>query len=329
MQNREEKDVPAGYPVPLLVVVGELNIDLILENINQLPETGKERIARSMTFTLGSSSAILASNASMLGLNVGFVGRVGVDPFGDYAVNSLDESGVDTRHIIKTESVSTGVTAIYTYQNDRGMLTYPGAMENLVLNDIPWDYLSKAKHLHLSSYYLQSGLRPSCKELFKKAKEIGLTTSLDTNWDPEEKWESDVLDVLPYVDVFLPNDQEALLISGENDLDQALAMMSERADIVIATCGADGILARQGNTKYSLPGLPVTPVDAVGAGDSFNAGFLNQYIKGNNLEECLHSGLVTSAFSTLSSGGTLAFKDREHFGRFQNQMKEHLKNVLK
>ncbi|MEX0772503.1 MAG: carbohydrate kinase family protein [Balneolales bacterium] len=311
-----------------LIVVGELNIDLILDNVNKLPELGKERIAQAMTLTLGSSSAILASNASNLGLDVGFVGRIGDDTFGKYAVNSLDESGVDTQHIIKTEGVATGVTAIYTFQDDRGALTYPGAMEELVIQDIPWGYVKQAKHLHLSSFYLQTGLRPSCKDLFKKAKELGLTTSLDTNWDPEEKWGADVLDVLSFVDVFLPNDQEALLISGEKNLDKALSSLSERAGIVIATCGAEGVKARQGNKSYSLPGLPVVSVDAVGAGDSFNAGFLAQYLKGNPIKECLQSGLLVSAFSTSASGGTAALKNQGEFARFKMAMGKHSKKDL-
>ncbi|MEX0686357.1 MAG: carbohydrate kinase family protein [Balneolales bacterium] len=313
---------------PELVVVGELNIDLILDKVNQLPEIGKERIAQSMTLTLGSSSAILASNASMLGLHVGFVGRVGVDPFGSYAVNSLQKSGVDTGQIIDTVGVATGVTAIYTYHNDRGMVTYPGAMEHLVLEDIPWQYLKQAKHLHLSSYYLQTGIKPSCKELFKKAKEFGLTTSLDTNWDPEEKWGKDVYEVLSYVDVFLPNDKEALFISGENDLELAMESLSDYAGTVIVTCGAEGIRAQQGSMKYSIPGLPVDPIDAVGAGDSFNAGFLNMYIKGKPLIECLNYGILASAYSTLGSGGTSAFMDIEKFSSFKNKMNKYLKNNI-
>ncbi|MEX2640077.1 MAG: carbohydrate kinase family protein [Balneolales bacterium] len=308
---------------PVMVVVGELNVDLILEEINQLPEIGKERIAKGMTLTLGSSSAILASNASMLGLDVGFIGRIGRDAFGELALRSLQDSRVDTRHIIETEGLTTGVTTIFTHRNDRGMLTYPGAMESLVLDDIPWDYLHQAKHLHLSSYYLQSGLRPSCKELFRRAKQLGLSTSLDTNWDPEEKWGKDVLDVLPYIDIFLPNDHEARLISGKNDLDAALEFLSQRAGIVVATCGAEGVRAQQGDQKLSLPGLPVRPVDAVGAGDSFNAGFLNRYLGGEKLEDCLHYGLLTGAFSTLGSGGTSAFRDRDHFRRFSREMNAH------
>ncbi|MEX0779290.1 MAG: carbohydrate kinase family protein [Balneolales bacterium] len=324
MQNDSRKNISPSISTPKLVVIGELNIDLIMYNVNQLPEIGKERIAQDMTLTLGSSSAILASNTSMLGLEVGFIGRIGHDDFGTYAVKSLDESGVDTQYVIKTKGIATGVTIIYTFQNDRGMLTYPGAMEKLVYQDIPWDYLSQAQHLHLSSFYLQTGIRPSSKDIFKKAKELGLTTSLDTNWDPEDKWGTDILDTLDYVDVFLPNDQEAMMISGENNLEQALSSLSERAGLVVATCGSEGVKARQDKETYSIPGLPVVPVDAVGAGDSFNSGFLKEFINGSSIEECLYSGLLTGAYSTQDAGGTTAFKDMDKFMRFKKDMVSHL-----
>ena len=158
---------------PPLIVVGELNVDLILERVNALPELGKERVAEGMTLTLGSSSAILAANAAAMGLPVAFVGRVGVDAFGAYVVDRLRARGVDTRHVLDTPGEATGLTAIYTYGDRRGMLTYPGAMAALTLDDLPWEAIRTARHLHLSSYYLQTGLRPDCAALFRRAREAG------------------------------------------------------------------------------------------------------------------------------------------------------------
>lgn len=302
--------------VPELVVVGELNVDLILDQVNALPELGKERLACGMTLTLGSSSAILASNASALGVAVGFIGCVGKDTFGKYVIDRLQSRHVDTRQVIEMEDAATGLTAIYTHRNDRGMMTYPGAMERLRIENIPWDYLLRARHLHLSSFYLQRGLRPDCVTLFRKAKEAGLSTSLDTNWDPDENWGCDVLDVLKYVDIFLPNDDEARWISGENDLDRALKKLAQHAGTVVITCGAEGVRARRREECFSLPTYPVVPVDAVGAGDSFNAGFLYRFLRGGPLSDCLHFGLLTGAFSTLAPGGTTAFEDISEFIRF-------------
>lgn len=309
---------------PTVVIVGELNVDLILEQVNDLPALEKERVAEGMTFTMGSSSAILAANAGALGLPVGFVGRVGTDTFGDYMRSRLAERGVDTTRILETPDAATGLTVIFTHQEERGMLTYPGAMDEFTIDDTPWDYLQRAQHLHLSSYYMQPGLRPDCPELFRRAKELGLSTSFDTNWDPDEQWGSEVLDVLDHVDIFLPNDDEARLISGEPNLDRALSVLADRATTVVATCGAEGVYARREDETVSLPALPVTPVDAVGAGDSFNAGFLKQYVRNKPLRECLRYGMLTGAFSTLASGGTSAFDDMTSFEQFVRDNRQHL-----
>lgn len=309
--------------VPPLVVVGELNVDLLLEQVNALPALGKERLAQGMTLTLGSSSAILAANARALGLEVGFVGRVGRDAFGRFVLEHLAARGVETRHVIQTDEAPTGLTLIYTHQERRGMLTYPGVMTSLTLEDIPWDYLRQARHLHLSSYYLQTGLRPACATLFRRAREMGLTTSLDTNWDPDEVWGDDVLAVMPHVDIFLPNDEEARLISGEDDLDAAIERLAREVSTLVVKCGARGVRAVQEGRHVAMPAVPVEPVDAVGAGDSFNAGFLHAYLQGQPLETCLQQGLLTGAFSTLTAGGIQAFAEPARFEHFADEMRAH------
>lgn len=310
---------------PSLLVVGELNADLILEQIQSLPELGKERRAEGMTLTLGSSSAILASNASALGMDVGFVGCVGEDAFGDFVLERLRDRGIDHSHVRSTSAESTGLTAIYTHADDRGMITYPGAMEALTIEDIPWDYLEQANHLHLSSFYLQTGILPDVDTLFRRAKAYGLTTSLDTNWDPDETWEGGILDALDFVDVFLPNDEEARCITGTDDLDQAMTVLADRAGAVVVTCGAEGVkLLREGGQTQSFASPQVEPVDAVGAGDSFNAGFLRRYLEGCSLHECVEFGLAAGAYSTQASGGTSAFED---VSKFRSFAAEHVEDV--
>jgi sugar/nucleoside kinase (ribokinase family) len=302
-----------------MVVVGEVNVDLILDRINRLPELGKERIVEGMTLTIGSSSAILAANAAALGMSVAFVGRLGDDTFGHFMRDALDARGVDTTAMIVTPDGGTGLTAIYTSGKERGMITYPGVMSSLTINDIRWEVLEGTRHLHVSSYYLQSGLRPGCAELFRRARQMGLTTSLDTNWDPYETWGEDVLEVLDHVDVFLPNDDEARLIARTDDLQDAMKRLAARAGTVVVTCGAEGVVARRGEEVFTIPGFRVNPVDAVGAGDTFNAGFLSRYIHGESLEACLRFGTLTGAFSTQKAGGTAAFDDMEAFRAFVEQ----------
>jgi sugar/nucleoside kinase (ribokinase family) len=256
------------------------------------------------------------------------VGCIGEDQFGALVTETLRERGVDVEQLIPTPDAQTGLTAVYTRAGERGMITYPGAMEQLTIDDIPWAYLERARHLHVSSYYLQRGLRPDCSQLFRRAKKAGLSTSFDTNWDPDETWQrEEVQAVLQHVDVFLPNDEEARRISEEENLAKALEHLGEPGRAVVATCGADGVVARSGAGRMlrcpavSLPGESV--VDAVGAGDSFNAGFLQKYLAGapqarlDAVVVLVQHGLVAGAFSTQAAGGTAAFDDRAAFDRFE------------
>ena len=154
-----------------VIVVGELNVDLILNSIDSFPEMGKEKIAKDMTLTLGSSSAIFASNLSALGASVAFVGKIGDDAFGNLVKDSLRSKKVNTDFLIMSKAFSTGATIVLNYSDDRAMVTYPGAMEDLTIDDINQEIISLAKHLHFSSYFLQPGIQSGLLELFKMAKE--------------------------------------------------------------------------------------------------------------------------------------------------------------
>ena len=217
-----------------VIVVGELNVDLILNSIDSFPEMGKEKIAKNMNLTLGSSSAIFASNLSSLGAQVGFIGKIGNDAFGNLVKDSLSAKKVNTDMLITSDKWNTGVTIVLNYEEDRAMVTYPGAMEHLTMNDISEEVISTAKHLHFSSYFLQPGIQKDITKLFKMTKEKGLTTSLDIQWDPNEKWDFNYKEVLPFVDVFLPNEQEALLLTNESILENAINKLVQHSKYVVA-----------------------------------------------------------------------------------------------
>jgi sugar/nucleoside kinase (ribokinase family) len=304
-----------------VVVVGELNVDLILDQIQGLPELGKEKLAGAMTLTLGSSSAIFASNLSALGARVGFIGKLGEDVFGDLVISSLKQRGVDVGHILIQKQFGTGATIVINQQNARAMLTYKGAMEDLRLADLDWEYVQAARHLHLSSYFLQNGLKPDCAQLFQRAKTLGLSTSFDTNWDPEEKWDREIFDILPHVDVFLPNEDEALLISRCQTAESALDKLAQYAKTVVIKLGKNGAMAKHQGRIYRTTGLEVPFVDAVGAGDSFDAGFVFKWLQGGRaLRGCLEFGTRCGALSVTKAGGTTAFSNREQIMR---EMKEY------
>jgi sugar/nucleoside kinase (ribokinase family) len=297
-----------------VLVVGELNVDLILNRIEKFPEVGKEVLAKEMTLTLGSSSAIFASNISSLGARVAFIGKIGKDKFGEVVLESLQENGVDISMIRIDERWGTGATIILNVDEDRANTTYPGAMDHLTIDDISDEDLMKARHLHFSSYFLQPGMWGNLGNLFRKAKALGLTTSFDMQWDPQETWKLDIADVLPHVDVFLPNKAEIMLLTGENDLKKAVEAVKDYVHVLAIKRGNKGSLVwHQGQLSDLPPFLNRNVVDAIGAGDSFNAGFIYKFINGSPVAECQWFGNLTGAVSTTAAGGTAAFRNYDYF----------------
>jgi len=297
-----------------LIVIGELNVDLILNGLPSLPEEGKEILADEMTLTLGSSAAIFASNASTLGNRVAFLGKTGIDLFGDLVFRSLEEKNVNTGFIIRSASDKTGATIVLNFDEDRAMVTYAGAMETLSAEDIKAEQLATARHMHVSSIFLQPDIKKSIVSIFGKAKALGLTTSLDIQWDPAEKWDIDVKALLPLVDVFLPNETELRELTREKDLDKAVKIIKPFINTMALKMGNKGSRGVTKNKDIWMESfLNKKVVDAIGAGDTFNAGFITKFIQGEPLEECLRFGNLTGAVNTTAAGGTGAFTSIEDF----------------
>ncbi|HNX58033.1 MAG TPA: carbohydrate kinase family protein [Spirochaetota bacterium] len=297
-----------------VIVVGELNVDIILNGIEKFPEIGKEILAESLDLTLGSSSAIFASNLSALGSRVAFVGKIGKDGFASTVLNSLHSKNVNTSHVLQSASLNTGATIVLNFDQDRANVTYPGAMEDLKLPDIDFDFISSGRHLHFSSIFLQPGIRNDLPLLFSKAKSLGLTTSLDPQWDPSEKWEVNLPDLLPYLDVFMPNLAEFLKLTGTRSLEEGIDSIRKYAPdlTIVVKNGANGSAAwYKGEILHQPAFLNENVIDCVGAGDSFNAGFISKFTTGAALPLCLEYGALTGAVSTTQSGGTGAFENLE------------------
>jgi sugar/nucleoside kinase (ribokinase family) len=295
-----------------VVVVGELNVDIILNEIESLPVIGKEIMANSMSVTLGSSSAIFASNLSSLGPRVAFIGKIGKDNFAEVVLSSLEGKNVDTSHIIRSDSLSTGATIVLNYEQDRANVTYPGAMNDLKLEDIDLDFLSQAKHMHFANCFMQPGIRHDLTALFRHAKELGLTTSLDTQWDPEEKWDLPLEALLPFVDVFMPNMSEFKFLTRSNSVEEGLRKLQPFAHYIVIKNGSEGAMGWNSKDLIFQPAFRNERViDCVGAGDSFDAGFIKDFIHNLPLAKCLETGALTGAVNTTRAGGTGAFENIE------------------
>src|SRR3979411_1488507 len=261
-----------------IAIAGEINLDLILYGLPVQMPTERELLCSGFTITLGSSSAILAHNLAALGSRVGFVTKVGEDSFGTLAMERLREGGVDLACV--AHGARSGVTVILPHGPQRHILTYPGTISELRFEDLDFDYLASARHFHLSSLFLQLKLLPDVPDRRRRLKAAGLTTSLDTNDDPDDRWDGNLEKILPHVDILLPNQREAMRIAGVDDIETALVRLAKKVETVVVKLGASGAVAIRGGRRFSASSIPVTVIDAVGAGDSFDAGFLHEFVAG-------------------------------------------------
>jgi sugar/nucleoside kinase (ribokinase family) len=293
-----------------VTIAGELNLDLILYGVPEELPRERELLAERMMLTLGGSSAILAHNLAALGSRVGFQARIGDDDLGQLALQPLRQSGVDVSRVHRTQgAVKTGITVILQRDGWRNMVTYSGTIADLQYEDLDFDYLTDSRHFHVSSFYLQRALRPRLPELFRRVKDAGLTTSLDTNDDPDDGWEGGLQEALRYVDIFMPNEREAQKAAGAGDLETAVQKLAAIVPLIAVKLGREGSMAQHGKERFVSRAVTVEAVDAVGAGDSFDAGFLREYLNGEDLLACLAAGNLAGAFSTTRPGGTEAFRD--------------------
>jgi sugar/nucleoside kinase (ribokinase family) len=286
-----------------ILVAGEINPDLILDG-DVVPTFGQvEKLVDSAVLTIGSSSAIFACGAARLGLKVAFVGVCGADIFGRFMLDEMSKRGVDTSAVRVDPDRQTGLSVILSKVNDRAILTYTGSSADLRAEDVTDDLLRLSRHLHVASYFIQTALQPSLPDLFRRARRLGLTISLDTNWDPSGQWRG-VGELLSLSDVFLPNENEAIAISQARTVGQALKRLGQQIGTVAMKRGAKGALACRGEQSVTACALSGDLVDTVGAGDTFDAGFVYGLLNGWVLERSLWLAAVCGSLSTRAAGGT-------------------------
>jgi sugar/nucleoside kinase (ribokinase family) len=301
--------------VKRVLVAGEINVDLVLQGYHSFPAPGKEVLVDDFVMTLGSASAICAAGLARLGTPVAFVGKAGADPFGDFCVEAMGSSGIDVSRVRRDPALKTGVTVSITSPRDRALVTFLGATAALEGADVTDAILREFDHLHVSSYFMQEGLRPSCAALFARARALGLTTSLDPGFDPAERWTAGLADTLAETDLFFPNEVELAGIAGTPGVEDALRRLDNGRTRVVAKLGPRGCMALEEGRLVSVAAFALEPLDTTGAGDSFDAGFLHAWLQGRPLAECLRWGCACGSLSTRGLGGTSRQADRSEVER--------------
>jgi sugar/nucleoside kinase (ribokinase family) len=307
----------ASRPLDLLVV-GDCNPDVLVLGGDVTPAFGQqEKLVGSISLVVGGSAAITAVAAARLGLRVGLAAAVGDDAAGEFMLAQLAAAGVDCGAVAIRAGVATGMTVALSRGGDRAILTALGAMPTLTAADVGETLLRRTRHVHVSSYFLlERTLGPGLAGLLAAARRCGAGTSLDTNWDPAGRWTDDQLrGVLAQVDLLLPNEAEAMLLSGQPDLAAAVAALGEMGLRLVVKRGAEGALCAAG--AGGAGGAQLVPVaapalldgkviDATGAGDCFNAGLIAGLLRGLDLPAAARLGCAVATLSTRAPGGTAA-----------------------
>jgi sugar/nucleoside kinase (ribokinase family) len=281
-------------------------VDLILLTGNQEPEFGqKEKLIDDYFIEIGGSTAIFACQAAKLGLRTAGLGVVGEDFLGSMIVDKLRDAGVVTDgYVTRDGTLKTGFgTAIAKRGGDRAILTYTGTIDALRPEDLSSPAMRGTRHIHVGSYFLMKGIRAAWHSVLSDTKARHVTVSLDTNWDPDELWDGGVRDLLPFIDVFLPNVNEIKAITGKARLEPAVESLANIVPTIAVKMGEQGADAWSGGARVHCDAILGDVVDTIGAGDSFDAGFLFGYLRGFSTAQCLRMACACGSLTTRKAGG--------------------------
>lgn len=304
-----------------VVCLGILVVDILCSPIDKVPEPGELISTDEISLSGGGHAHNAAVSLARLGLKVGALGKVGHDHFGDFLKEDLRKEGVDISKIAVSHKLGTSKTMIIlTHSEDRRFIHTLGANANFNIDDIDFNYLSQGKVLYVGGY----GVLPELEEdslikLLKFAKLHGLITVLDVVIPHTEvRWINKCKRALKFTDFFLPNSDEARLITGRVEpREQAEEMLRHNYEMtVVITMGKEGSFVRTKDKIARASTYEVEVVDPSGGGDAFSAGFIFGVINGWELEETLKLASAMGASAVREVGTTTGVFTRPEAEQF-------------
>lgn len=277
-----------------VILIGDINIDLALKGVKDLLniKMGAELEISEYNLNIGGSGFNFIKTLSSFGVKVDLYGKIGADVFGQSIKKYLKKEKI-SNSLITDPEIKTGMTATVPIKNNRFFLTYNGGNEHLSINDLDLKKILRFQHVHLSSYYLLKSLQPDYLTLLKTIKSNkNITISFDTGFDPSENWQSkNIFEILKHIDIFLPNEVEALSLTKSKNIENAINMLSEYCPIVVIKLGNKGLVAKckkniNDGIVYMKP-YDVEVVDTACCGDSCDAGFIYGFLKNYSFESSL------------------------------------------
>ena len=262
--------------MPDVILLGDINID-VSAAIAAYPSRGGEGVATSVEYHTGGSVVTTSLALANIGADVGIIGRIGNDALAQQVMADLAKIGVDSSQIQVDGVVSTGLIYIVVNSDgERTMFSSRGA-NVFTTPQVSWqEYFSSARWYHFSGYALMAQPQQDAAiHALELARQNHCRVSLDPNPEPAMRYGKQIRALLPKIDVFMPNEQELMVVSGMTTFDEALAaILDVGAKAMAVKRGAKGCTIVYGDERYDIPGFDIHVRDTTGAGDSFNAGVL-------------------------------------------------------
>ena len=291
--------------------VGILVADVVGKPIDGLPERGKLQLADTMELHSGGCAASTGVALSCIGISTAILGMVGQDGFGDFMVQAMEKHGLDASGIVRSARANTSATMVMVHSDgERSFVHYLGANAEFSLADVKFDLIESARLVHVGGSNLMTSLdgEPTA-ELLRRARAAGVMTSLDTAWDSRGRWIALIAPCFEHLDYFVPSIEEARMITGKHRPEEVAAFLIDRGVKTVGLkMGGDGCYIRTRDAELRVPAFKVDAVDALGAGDSFAAGFLTGVIQGWDLEKTARFANAVGAMSVMSLGATTGIR---------------------
>lgn len=301
-----------------VLFIGEINVDVMMGGMESPPIVDREVPCKTYDVVMGALTVVCACAYASLGGDTSFAGLAGEDDYGDFMVRGLRGFGIDTDLVRRTSQVRTGVTVNMIHGSARTQATYPGTIAEYDGAGLGEAVFKRFDHVHFAGVYLETKLLPRIAGLLKIAREAGITSSLDPQWDSTERWEH-MDEWLPLVTYLFVNQDEAMSITGATSAQEACRRLVPRTACPLVKVGEDGALVPVDGRVVSVPSRAVEVVDTTGAGDSFDAGFLfARFCKKMGLVEAAEFANALAARSCTFVGGVNARSSYEDVLRFMD-----------
>jgi ribokinase len=299
-----------------LLFIGEINVDVLMGGMETPPVVDREVPCKTYEVAMGASTVISACAYASLGGSASFAGLAGEDAHGEFMLRGLREFGIDTTLVRRTREVRTGVTVNMICGGTRTQVTYPGTIEAYGGEGLDKAALARFDHIHFGGVYLETRLRPRIAGLLGTARSLGLTTSLDPQWDPAERWEY-MDEWLPLLTYLFVNEGEAVSIAAAESPEEACRALACRTACPVVKTGSRGALVCEDGQVAAVPGFEVQVVDTTGAGDCFDAAFLYARLERKApLREAARFANAVAARSCTFAGGVAARTSRQDASAF-------------